>query len=226
ARLFDFAELVSLAASSAEARQSLVESRQRIVEAGDDERQRLGRKLHDGAQQRLISVILTLRLLKTKIPGVELEGIVDTAIEEARLAHDELRELARGLHPVALSEQGVGPALAALLEHSALPVELDVAPERFPEQLEAAAYYIVVEAVANAGKHAHASRIHVRVRVTGENGREREDRGRGGRHRRRPLRRLGPARPRRPSRGTGRRADGDEQAWQRHASPRRVRTRG
>ncbi len=167
-RLFDFAELVSLAASSAEARQRLVESRQRIVEAGDAERQRLGRNLHDGAQQRLISVILTLRLLKTRLGGAESEEIADRAIEEARLAHDELRELARGLHPVALSERGLGPALAALLEHSALPVELDVDGERFPEQLEVAAYYIVAEAVTNAGKHASATRIEVRVRVRAE----------------------------------------------------------
>jgi signal transduction histidine kinase len=162
-RLLDFAELVSLAVSSAEAWNRVLQSRQRIVEAGDAERMRLGRNLHDGAQQRLISVILLLRLCKRQFGEGAATEVIDRAIAEAQLAHDEIRELARGLSPTALSEDGLGPALAALLERSPLPVEIDVAPERFPETIEVAAYYVIAEAVANAGKHSRAKRVRVRV---------------------------------------------------------------
>jgi signal transduction histidine kinase len=162
-RLRDFAELVSLAVSSAEAWNRVLQSRQRIVEAGDAERMRLGRNLHDGAQQRLISVILLLRLCKHQLGEGAATEVIDRAIAEAQLAHDEIRELARGLSPTALSEDGLGPALAALLERSPLPVELDVAPERFPETIEVAAYYVIAEAVTNAGKHSRANRVRVRV---------------------------------------------------------------
>jgi signal transduction histidine kinase len=163
-RLLDFAELVSLAVSSAEAWNRVLQSRQRIVEAGDAERLRLGRNLHDGAQQRLISVILLLRVCKQQLgEGAVASGVIDRAIAEAQQAHDEIRDVARGLSPTALSEGGLGPALRALLEHSPLPVELDVVPERFPETIEVAAYYVIAEAVANAGKHAKANRVGVRV---------------------------------------------------------------
>jgi signal transduction histidine kinase len=163
-RLLDFAELVSLAVSSAEAWQRVLESRQRIVEAGDAERLRLGRNLHDGAQQRLISVILLLRLGKRQLgDGGDPAELIDRAIAEAQQAHDEIRDLARGLSPTALSEVGLGPALRALLQHSPLPVELDIVPERFPESIEAAAYYVIAEAVTNAGKHSRANRVAARV---------------------------------------------------------------
>jgi signal transduction histidine kinase len=163
-RLLDFAELVSLAVSSAEAWNRVLESRQRIVEAGDAERIRLGRNLHDGAQQRLISIILLLRLCKRQLgDGRDPAEVVDRAIAEAQQAHDEIRDLARGLSPTALSEGGLGPALEALLEHSTLPVELDIVPGRFPETIEVAAYYVAAEAVTNAGKHAKANRVRVRV---------------------------------------------------------------
>jgi signal transduction histidine kinase len=163
-RLLEFAELVSLAVSSAEAWNRVLESRQRIVEAADAERMRLGRNLHDGAQQRLISVILLLRLGKRQLgEGSAAAEVIERVIAEAQQAHDEIRDLARGLSPTALSEVGLGPALAALLQHSPLLVELDVAPGRFPEPIEAAAYYLVAEAVTNASKHAKANRVLVQV---------------------------------------------------------------
>jgi signal transduction histidine kinase len=163
-RLLDFAELVSLAVSSAEAWNRVLQSRQRIVEAGDAERIRLGRNLHDGAQQRLISIILLLRVCKRQLgDGHDAAGVIDQAITEAQQAHDEIRDLAHGLSPTALSEGGLGPALRALLEHSPLPVELDIVPERFPETIEVAAYYVIAEAVTNAAKHAKANRVRVWV---------------------------------------------------------------
>jgi signal transduction histidine kinase len=163
-RLLDFAELVSLAVSSAEAWQRVLESRQRIVEAGDAERIRLGRNLHDGAQQRLISIILLLRVSKLQLgDGEAAARVIDRAIAEAQQAHDEIRDLARGLSPTALSKIGLGPALQTLLEHSPLPVELDIVPERFPEPIEAAAYYVIAEAVTNAGKHSRGHQVAARV---------------------------------------------------------------
>jgi signal transduction histidine kinase len=163
-RLLDFAELVSLAVSSAEAWNRVLQSRQRIVEAGDAERMRLGRNLHDGAQQRLISIILLLRLCKRQLGENEAAAeVIDRAIAEALQAHDEIRDVAHGLSPAALSEGGLGPALRALLEHSPLPVELDITPERFAATIEVAAYYVIAEAVTNASKHAKASRVRVRV---------------------------------------------------------------
>jgi signal transduction histidine kinase len=163
-RLLDFAELVSLAVSSAEAWNRVLQSRQRIVEAGDAERMRLGRNLHDGAQQRLISIILLLRLCKRQlVEGKAAAEVIERAIAEAQQAHDEIRDVAHGLSPAALSEGGLGPALRALLEHSPIPVEFDITPERFPAPVEVAAYYVIAEAVTNVGKHAKASGVRVRV---------------------------------------------------------------
>src|SRR5205823_10568637 len=138
ARLMTFCELVSLAVASAQAREDLQSSRARIVKAGDEQRRKLERNLHDGAQQRLVSLALTLRLARTRLEaGPEaLEPLLAGAAEELDRALEELRELARGLHPAALTEQGLGPALQALGDR--LPVEVKVAPfeRRLPEHVE------------------------------------------------------------------------------------------
>jgi PAS domain S-box-containing protein len=169
-RLGAFCELVSLAVASAQARADLSASRARLVKAGDEQRRKLERNLHDGAQQRLVSLALTIRLarrqLETKPEAVaaSLEG----AAKELDLALEELRELARGLHPAALTEQGLGPALAGVAKR--LPIEVDVkAPDaRLPENIEATAYYIVSEALTNVVKHAKATKAKVDVTLAGD----------------------------------------------------------
>jgi PAS domain S-box-containing protein len=183
-RLGDFAELVGLALASTEAREQLAASRVRILEAGDAARRRIERNLHDGAQQRLVSLALTLRLARARLaedpPAVE--PLLAAACEELEQALDELRELARGIHPAVLSEHGLGPALAALAGRAPFPVDVTAVPEeRLPPAIEAAAYYVVSEALANVAKYAEASRA--TARVAREDGRvvvEIADDGRGG----------------------------------------------
>ncbi|HSL65955.1 MAG TPA: histidine kinase [Gaiellaceae bacterium] len=168
-RLVEFARLLGLAVSSAHAWEEVLASRARIVEAGDAERARLGRNLHDGAQQRLVSIGLILRMLRARVDGDEPTlALVDQAADAVAQANDDLRELARGLHPLALAECGLRAALFAATSRAPLPVELDVVEERFPEQVEVAAYYVALEAIANAAKHAGAS--HVRVSVAHPDG--------------------------------------------------------
>jgi PAS domain S-box-containing protein len=165
-RIGGFTRLVSLALANAEARADLAAQRVRIVTAGDEERRRLERNLHDGAQQRLVSLSLSLRLAQSKLgsdPHATDELLSSASIELA-LALEELRELARGIHPAVLTERGLGPALESLADRATLPVELAELPqERLPGQVEAAAYYVVSEALANVGKYAEASLVSVRV---------------------------------------------------------------
>jgi PAS domain S-box-containing protein len=183
ARLGAFCELVSLAVASAQARADLSASRARLVKAGDEQRRKLERNLHDGAQQRLVSLALTIRLarrlLETKPEAVaaSLEG----AAKELDLALEELRELARGLHPAALTEQGLGPALAHLAKRLPIEVDVEATNERLPENIEATAYYIVSEALTNVVKHAQATRAKVDMTLADDVLRfEVTDDGRGG----------------------------------------------
>jgi signal transduction histidine kinase len=144
----------------------LKESRARIVAAGDDERRRVERNLHDGAQQRLVTVALHLHLVKRRLDTdpAAVGELVEAAQTELTLALEEIRELVRGLHPRLLSDRGLEPALAGLAERSVLPVEIVETPaERLPAAVEAAAYYVVAEALANAAKHSRASLVRVRV---------------------------------------------------------------
>src|SRR4051794_7719127 len=165
-RISNFAALAAQALANAHAHEQLAASRARIVEAGDAERRRLERNLHDGAQQRLVATALTLRLAERRLdgdPGAvrQLLGSAHTEIEQA-LA--ELRELARGLHPAVLSDRGLGPALEALATRAPVPVEVVGAPaERLPQGVEAAAYYVVSEALTNVAKYARASAVRVAV---------------------------------------------------------------
>jgi signal transduction histidine kinase len=163
ARLMGFCELVSLAVASAQAREDLQSSRSRLVKTGDEQRRKLERNLHDGAQQRLVSLALTLRLARAKLESepASLEPILAGAAQELDLALGELRELARGLHPAALTEQGLAPAVRALGERLPVEVEVDALDERLPDYVEAAAYYICSEALTNVAKHAHATQAHV-----------------------------------------------------------------
>ncbi len=144
----------------------LTASRARIVAAGDEARRRIERDLHDGAQQRLISLALQLRVAQAAAPpgAGELVARLDSLVNEVTGTLDELRELARGIHPVVLAEGGVTAALEVLARRSAVPVELDVrVAGRLPEQIEVAAYYVVAEALTNAAKHAQASTVTVTV---------------------------------------------------------------
>jgi signal transduction histidine kinase len=132
----------------------------------DETRRRIERALHDGTQQRLVTLALEVQALKNAVPSVrpDLLAQLSHIADGLRAALEELREIARGVHPAILSEGGLSPALKSLARHSALPVELELSPmHRFPEPVEVAVYYIVSEALANTVKHAEASFIHVRV---------------------------------------------------------------
>jgi signal transduction histidine kinase len=166
ARLASFTELLAMAIANAESRAEIAASRARIVAAADDTRRRIERDLHDGAQQRLVSLELRLRTAQADVPpGLgELEGELSHVAEGLASVQDELREFARGIHPAILAEGGLGPALKTLARRSTISVELDMqANARLPEQVEVATYYVVSEALANAAKHAHASVVHVDV---------------------------------------------------------------
>jgi signal transduction histidine kinase len=165
-RLTDFAELVAQALANADAYRKLSASRARIVGAADTERQRLERNLHDGAQQRLVSLALQLRLVKANLrkDPAGAEARLTEAEGELGQALDELRELARGIHPAVLTDRGLAAALEALAERAPLPVELARVPhDRFPDPIEAAIYYIVAEAITNVAKYAHANQARVSV---------------------------------------------------------------
>jgi signal transduction histidine kinase len=171
-RLCDFAELVAQALANADAHEQLAASRARIVEAGDAERRRLERNLHDGAQQRLVALALDLRMIGAtleKDPSVARKTLA-AAQDQLAQGLDELRELARGIHPAVLTDRGLGPALQALVNRAPVPVEITELPEeRLAGPVEAAAYYVVAEAITNVAKYARAS--HVTVSVRRSNGR-------------------------------------------------------
>jgi signal transduction histidine kinase len=163
-RLGAFAELVAQAITNVDARVKLKRSRARLVEAGDLARRKLERDLHDGAQQRLVALALSMRLL-TKRLGPEASGPVETCIEELLTALQELRDLAHGIHPAVLTERGLRPALEALAARSPLPVSVDAKlDDRLPAAQEVALYYVAAEALANVAKYAHADSAEVRVR--------------------------------------------------------------
>jgi PAS domain S-box-containing protein len=171
ARLSSFTELVATAIANAESSAALAASRARIVVAADDSRRRIERDLHDGTQQRLVSLMLELRMME----GTEGPEAAELRRQLARTAQglegvlEELREISRGIHPAILSEGGLGPALRGLARRSAVPVELDLrGARRLPEPIEVAAYYVVSETLSNAAKHANASVVHVELDAEGE----------------------------------------------------------
>ena len=182
-RLAGFTELAGTAIANAEAQAALTASRARIVATADQTRRRIERDLHDGVQQRLVSLALRLREVQAAPPEAgELAERLEGAVTEATGALEELREIARGLHPTVLAGGGLRPALRALARRSAVPVRLDIqVAGRLPEPVEIAAYYAVSEALTNTAKHARASAaevevtagegiLHVRVRDDGRGG--------------------------------------------------------
>jgi signal transduction histidine kinase len=167
-RLAEFTELVATAIANADSRAELEASRARIVTAADETRRQIERDLHDGAQQRLVSLGLELRAAEETIPS-DQSGL---KTELARLTDgltavlDEIREMSHGIYPAVLSEGGLGSALKSLSRRSVFPVELEVGlATRLPERIETAAYFVVSEALANTAKHAQASSAHVHVDV-------------------------------------------------------------
>jgi len=166
ARLAGFTELAATAIANAEAQAALTASRARIVATADATRRRIERDLHDGTQQRLISLALGLRTAQRRLPA----GQQEVAAQWARTAQgltdaiEELREISRGLHPSVLEKHGLAPALRELVRRGSLPVTLDVQVSgRLPERVEVAAYYVVSEALANAAKHADATTADIEV---------------------------------------------------------------
>jgi signal transduction histidine kinase len=170
ARLVKFTELVATAIANAESRAELDASRARIVATADATRRRIERDLHDGAQQQLVSLALELRSAQAAVPAElsQHRAELSRVIEGLTGVLDGLREIARGIHPAILAENGLGPALKTLARRSPIPVELNVRSERrLPEPVEVAAHYVVSEALTNAAKHASASSVHIGVDVQG-----------------------------------------------------------
>jgi signal transduction histidine kinase/uncharacterized protein YoaH (UPF0181 family) len=167
-RLGKFTELLGTAIANAESRAELAASRSRVIAAGDDARRRIERNLHDGAQQRLVTLAVALRRAETKLP----DGLDEQRAELTRVAEglatavEDLRDLSRGIHPSVLTEGGLSPALKALGRRSSIRVKLDLGFEhRLPDQVEVATYYTVSEALTNASKHSGASRVWISLRV-------------------------------------------------------------
>ena len=161
-RLMKFTELVATAIANAEGKSELAASRRRIVAASDESRRRIERDLHDGTQQRLVSLGLAVRAAEASLPPdrsdlrAELSGVADGLAG----AVEDLQEISRGIHPAILSKGGLAPALRALASRSAIPVDLDITAEmRLAESIEVAVYFIASEAFANAAKHSHATLI-------------------------------------------------------------------
>ena len=166
ARLTSFTELVATAIANTESRSELAASRRRIVAASDDARRKIERDLHDGTQQRLVSLALNVHAVEATLPS-ELESVrgeLDAIGAGLADAVAELREIARGIHPAILTEGGLGPALRTLARRSGIPIELDVdIDERLAEPIEVAVYFVASEALTNAAKHAQASRVALAV---------------------------------------------------------------
>jgi signal transduction histidine kinase len=165
-RLADFTELVATAIANAESRNELTNSRARIIAASDQTRRRIERDLHDGAQQRLVTLALQLRAAQAAVPPElgHLATDLDDLIASANDALDELRVIAHGIHPGLLAKKGLGAALHALTRRSPIPVDLDVrVDERLPQHVETSAYYLVAEMLTNAVKHARASTVTITV---------------------------------------------------------------
>jgi signal transduction histidine kinase len=165
-RMLNFTELVATAIANAESRTQLTASRTRLVAAADETRRQIERDLHDGVQQRLVSLALEVRAAQSAVP-LEITGVrseLSHVVDGLTRSLDELREIARGIHPAILSEGGLGPALGTLARRAPIPVLLDVTVEDdLPDGVEVAAYYAVSELVTNAAKHAQATRIEIRV---------------------------------------------------------------
>jgi PAS domain S-box-containing protein len=167
-RIGRFTELVATAVANAESGAELAASRRRIVTAADEARRRIERDLHDGAQQRLVHAIIMLKLAQRAFGADDgrAESLVGEALDHAERGIDEMRELARGIHPRILSSGGLGPALETLARNAPVPATVAMqTAARLPEAVEVTAYYVASEALTNAAKHAHASAVGITVDV-------------------------------------------------------------
>ena len=168
-RLRGFTELVAMAVANTESRAQLGASRARVVAAADETRRRIERDLHDGTQQRLISLALELRAAQARVPPEQTDLVEQWSRTAQGLTDvvEELREISRGVHPAILEKGGLGPALRALARRAGVRVEVNLGVQgRLPERVEVAAYYVVSEALTNAAKHARASVVVVDVTAT------------------------------------------------------------
>jgi signal transduction histidine kinase len=166
ARLASFMDLLSTAIANAESRTELAASRARVVAAADETRRRIERDLHDGTQQRLVSLAMELRAAEGRVPSdlPDARTAFSSAARGLTEAVEDLQEISRGIHPAILSKGGLTPAIKTLARRSAVAVELDLqVADRLPRQVEVAAYYIVSEALTNVAKYAQASLVHVDV---------------------------------------------------------------
>jgi signal transduction histidine kinase len=165
-RMARFAELLDTAIVNAHTRDQLTASRARLLTAGDDARRRVVRDLHDGAQQRLVNAIVSLKLAQRALrdeKDSDAEELVDEALVHAEEGNEALRELARGILPSALTRGGLQGGIGSLAARLDVPVDVDVPARRFPAEIEASAYFIVAEALTNVVKHSRARRAGVRV---------------------------------------------------------------
>ena len=170
-RVAAFAELVAYAIENAEARDEIAASRARLVEAADEARRRIERDLHDGAQQRLVAAALELTMLEQQLERgpAAAKAVLARAREQLDGGLSDLRDLARGIHPSVLTDRGLAVALEGLAKRAPMPVELRVAVNgRLDQAIEAAAYFLVSEAITNAAKHARAESVRVDVEANGD----------------------------------------------------------
>ena len=166
----DFADLVATAIFNAETRAELKASRARIVTAADQARREIERDLHDGAQQRIVSLGLELRALEASVPEEDaVRRQLGDLVNGLAGLYAELQELSRGIHPAILSKGGLGPAIKTLARRSLVPVDLELDVDgRLPESMEVAAYYVIAEALTNTAKYAEASEVSVRAGFDGD----------------------------------------------------------
>jgi signal transduction histidine kinase len=165
-RLEKFAALAAAAIANAENRAKLTASRARIVAAADEARQRLQRDVHDGAQQRLVQTVLTLKLARIAADaGEQTDDLVEEALGYAERATAELRDLVHGILPASLARAGLRSGIESLIADLPIPVELDFVAPRLPAGTEITAYFVVAEALTNVVKHAAATQASVRVEI-------------------------------------------------------------
>jgi len=166
-RIAQFAKLLETAIANADSREQLLASRTRLLAAGDEARRRVVRDLHDGAQQHLVHAIVTLKLAQRALPDDpdNAQSLVGDALKAADQGNADLRELARGMLPTALTRGGLRAATNAMVGRLDVPVDVDIPDDRFSAEIEASAYFIVAEALTNVVKHAQATRARVRTSV-------------------------------------------------------------
>jgi signal transduction histidine kinase len=167
-RMAQFGELLDTAIANADGRDQLTASRARLLTSGDEVRRRVVRDLHDGAQQRLVHGIVSLKLARRELTDAhqELKSLVEDALEQVECGNAELRELAHGILPAVLTHRGLRAAIESLVTRLELPVQVEVPDERFPAEVEASAYFTISEALTNVLKYAGASHVEVTAAAT------------------------------------------------------------